>query len=531
MKDFAALFTALDTTNKTTAKVAAMVDYFQTAPPEDAVWAVYFLTGRRLKRLIGSKTLRAAIGVHLNLSEAIVEQCYTRVGDSAETIALLMDTARPDVPDAPDVPLHEWVQDRLQPLYGAEMEAQVAALTGWWSALPLTRIYLLTKLITGALRVGVARGLVVRALSDAFDIPKPVITHRLMGQWEPTAAFMGELTRPDQIEMPPSHPYPYYLASPLEDDPASLGPIEDWQLEWKWDGIRGQLIRRAGEVYLWSRGEELVGPRFPEITSRAMALPDGTVLDGEILAWRDGAPLPFGTLQRRLNRKKVGKKLLADAPVTFMAYDLMEDGGTDLRSLGQRARRARLEARIGGMIDPFPLSPVVTAADWATALSLRAQARDNGVEGLMIKRGDGPYRVGRPRGEWWKWKVDPLRIDAVMIYAQAGSGRRANQYTDYTFAVWKGDDLVPVAKAYSGLSNAEIVTLDRWIRRNTLERFGPVRSVPGHHVFELAFDSIQRSPRHKSGVALRFPRIARWRTDKPPAEADRIETLEAMIRG
>lgn len=530
MKRFAELFIALDTTNKTNAKVAAMVEYFRDAPPEDAVWAVYFLTGRRLKRLIGTTALRAAIGEHLGLSAAIVAECYTRVGDSAETIALLIDTARPDAPAPPDLPLHQWVQDRLQPLYGKEQPAQIAALFEWWTALPLTRVYLLTKLITGALRVGVARGLVIRALAEAFDIPKPVITHRLMGQWQPSAAFMGELTRSDQIEMPPSQPYPYYLASPLEADPETLGPITDWQIEWKWDGIRGQLIRRAGEVYLWSRGEELVGPRFPEIIGQAMGLPDGTVLDGEILAWRDGNPLPFGTLQRRLNRKTVGKTLLRDAPVTFMAYDLIEDAGVDVRPLGQRERRARLEARVGGMIDAFPLSPVVTAADWPAAMALREQARERGVEGLMIKRGDGAYRVGRPRGEWWKWKVDALRIDAVMIYAQAGSGRRANQYTDYTFAVWKGDDLVPVAKAYSGLSNAEIATLDRWIRRNTLERFGPVRSVPGEHVFELAFDSIQRSRRHKSGVALRFPRIARWRTDKLAADADGIETLEAMIR-
>ncbi len=336
----------------------------------------------------------------------------------------------------------------------------------------------------------------------------------------------------------PAKPYPFFLAHPLQDEPSSLGEVSDWQAEWKWDGIRLQLIRRGGETLLWSRGEELVGHQFPEIVEAAASLPDGTVLDGEAMAWADDGPLPFGSLQRRLGRKSVGPKIRAEVPVAFLAYDIMEWEGEDVRGQALRERRTLLaevvsEARTARMesLAGLHLSPVVEFGSWDHLAELRETSRDRGVEGFMLKALDSEYGVGRPRGAWWKWKVDPLHMDAVLLYAQAGSGRRAGLHTDYTFGVWDGDDLVPVAKAYSGLTDQEIRRLDRWVRRNTIEKFGPVRSVEREHVFELAFDGIQASKRHRSGIALRFPRISRWREDKRPKDADTLAHVQSLLEG
>lgn len=546
MKAFARLYQSLDQTTSTNAKVAAMQEYFTHAAPEDAAWAVYFLSGRRLKRLIGAATLRAWLVEEADLPAWLVEDTYASVGDLAETIALLLAPAS----DAGDTAsLGDWVENKLLPLRGAESEKQQAIVTAWWSTQTYERCYLINKLMTGALRVGVSQTLLARALAENANLPRPVILHRLMGEWQPDAAFYNALIAEDDGAAAQSRPYPFCLAAPLADaagiDTGSLasietvlGPVADWQAEWKWDGIRAQLVRRGGETFLWSRGEELIGERFPEVVAAAECLDDGTVLDGELLAWKlpfaDGGVMPFAELQRRIGRKTVGKKLLKDVPCIFLAYDLLEADGCDLRASPMHTRRARLESLIGQpKVDEtghsLRLSSRLKAEDWESLAALRSDSRKRQVEGLMLKRCDSSYGTGRQRGLWWKWKIEPHTVDAVMIYAQAGHGRRSNLFTDYTFAIWDDDVLVPFAKAYSGLANTEIKALDKWIRSNTIERFGPVRSVKPVHVFELAFEGINASSRHKSGIAVRFPRISRWRQDLAPKDADTLASVKRLI--
>ncbi|MFW5678935.1 MAG: ATP-dependent DNA ligase [Pseudomonadota bacterium] len=536
MKRFAELYAALDATTRTSAKVDAMVAYFAAAPAEDAAWALFFLTGERLKRLIGAPALRAWALEATGLPAWLVAESYASVGDSAETVALLLDAVDTDDGDdggddggGDDLGLAGWMETRILPLREmADVERQTA-VTGWWRRLDREQRFVLNKLLTGALRVGVSRGLVVRAIARLSGLDEPVVAHRLMGGWRPTPSAWRALLAADDGGADLARPYPFFLASPLEAAPETLGPLDDWLVEWKWDGIRGQLVKRRGEVHLWSRGEDLVTERFPEVAGAGLALPDGTVLDGEILAWNADGVMGFKALQTRIGRLKPGPKTLRDVPVRFLAYDLLEDAGADVRHLDQARRRARLADLLAEAAPGLGLSPLVEAPDWAALTALRAEARTRRVEGLMLKRRTGPYRAGRRRGDWWKWKIDPLGVDAVLIYAQAGSGRRANLFTDYTFALWDGDRLVPFAKAYSGLDDQEIAELDRWIRRHTRERFGPVRAVAPEQVFELAFEGIQRSTRHKSGIAVRFPRIARWRRDKRAADADSLETVKALL--
>jgi DNA ligase-1 len=531
VRAFAELYDALDTTTSTNARVQALVDYLRAASPADGAWAVYFLSGRRLKRFIGRALLSRWLVEASGEPEWLVQEAYDSVGDLAETIALLLDRREPD--GTGDASLAEWVEGRLLPLRGLGPDAQREQVLEWWRRLPYRECFLLNKLLTGELRVGVSQTLVARALAEVASLPRPAIEHRLMGDWSPTPEFYEALVDPEQrADHDGSRPYPFFLASPLEDAPASLGDLADWQAEWKWDGIRAQLVRRGGQVHVWSRGEELVTERFPEIVAAAARLPDGLVLDGEILAWDDDAGVqPFGVLQTRIGRTKLSKKLLDATPVRFLVYDLLEQAREDLRARPLADRRARLEALLGTVPPPIMLGGVVEAASWDELAVLREGSRERRVEGLMLKRRDSTYGTGRTRGAWWKWKIEPYTFDAVMVYAQPGHGRRSSLYTDYTFAVWRGTELVPVAKAYSGLTDAEILDVDRWIRKHTIERFGPVRSVEPAQVFELAFEGINRSTRHKSGVALRFPRIARWRHDKPAAEADTLATLERLIDG
>ena len=526
MKRFSELYEVLDATTRTNAKVAAIADYLRAVPAEDAAWAVFFLTGQRLKGLISGRLLREWALRATGLPEWLLADAHAAVGDSAETVTLLVD--RGGAVEREDLPLHRWLEQRILPLRGQPAEHQYAAVSAWWAELPARQLFVLNKLLTGALRVGVSRLLVVRALAAVSSLPRATVAHRLMGRWQPTATWYRSLIAHAASD-DPSRPYPFFLASPLEQAPSALGGIEGWLAEWKWDGIRAQLIRRRGEVFLWSRGEELVTDRFPEIGHAAARLPDGCVLDGEVLAWGENGVLPFAVLQTRIGRDKVTAAILETAPVSFLAYDLLEHGGEDVRVRPLDRRRAHLATVFDGVGGRFLLSTELAAADWPDLEALRDEARGRHVEGVMLKARGSAYGTGRQRGAWWKWKVEPLSIDAVLVYAQAGSGRRSNLFTDYTFAVWRDDLLVPVAKAYSGLSDQEILALDRWIRRHTLERFGPVRQVVPELVFELAFEGISRSTRHKSGIALRFPRIARWRTDKPASEADRLAQVHALL--
>jgi DNA ligase-1 len=531
MKEFTDLYLALDQTNKTNEKVEAMVKYFSAAQAEDAAWAIYFLSGRKPRQIIPTAKLRSWAAEIAGVEDWLFELSYDAVGDLGETIALLL----PDTNAAgTDLSLSYWIEKRILPLRDLPEADQREAVAQAWNELDADERFVLNKFITGSFRVGVSQLLVVRALALVAGIEKEIIAHRLMGTWSPNADFYLNLVDGASVEDADlSRPYPFHLAHQIDFPLEDLGAIADWQAEWKWDGIRSQLIRRAGESFLWSRGEDLVTERFPEITAASFNLPDGTVLDGEILPWKDDAVLPFAQLQRRIGRKTIGKKLLEEVPVILLCYDILEFKGEDIRQKPMRERREILTKILAGLPDEsrktLLLEPIVEAKDWNDLAEIRAESRSRKVEGFMLKRLDSPYRVGRPRGDWWKWKIDPLTIDAVMIYAQRGSGKRASLYTDYTFAVWKDGELVPFAKAYSGLTDAEIRKVDRFVRDNTLETFGPVRSVVPKLVFELGFEGIQRSTRHKSGIAVRFPRILRWRDDKKIEDADTLETIYAML--
>ena len=545
MKAFADLYTELDATTSSNAKLAAMVRYFRAAPAADAAWAAYFLAGGKPRQLVPARVLREFVTAAAGIPEWLFEESYQAVGDMAETLALLMPGAgQPD-----DAGLAAWVQERLLPLRELPPAALPARLDELFSRLDAHGRFVCAKLITGSMRVGVSKLLLTRALAQVADIDSRHMAQRLIGYTDtrarPDGARFAALLAPlshDADARASGQPYPFFLAHPLAQPVAQfealLGPPSQWQIEWKWDGIRAQVVRRAGQTWVWSRGEELVTERFPELLRLGNQLPDGTVLDGEIVVWQQGRVQPFARLQQRLGRKSVGAKLLAEAPVVLLAYDLLEAEGVDVRARPQTARRAALQALAARANDPaLVLSPLLHGADWDELARQREQSRALGVEGMMLKARDAAYGVGRTKdtGVWWKWKVDPFAIDAVLLYAQRGHGRRASLYSDYTFAVWSappgaaGRQLVPFAKAYSGLTDEEIRKVDAIVRRTTVEKFGPVRSLAPTLVFELGFEGIARSSRHKSGIAVRFPRMLRWRTDKQPEDADTLQTLSALL--
>ena len=524
MKAFAELYAALDETTKTNEKVAALTSYFARVPPADAAWAAAFLIGRRPKRLLESRKLAQWAIEESGVPDWLFGECYQAVGDFAETIALLL----PPAQSSSGLPLHYWIEERLLPLRDADDEARRASLVSAWREMDERQRFAWNKIITGEFRVGVSQSLVVRAVAAAAGLDTAAVAHRLMGDWQPGAAFWLQLVSPGARDADISRPYPFFLAYPLEGPIAELGDIREWQAEWKWDGIRAQLIRRQGRTFVWSRGEELVTDRFPELEALGAQLPEGVVVDGEVLPWKNGEPLPFAQLQRRIGRKVLGARILSEVPVVIVAYDLLELRAEDIREHPLEFRRARLD-EIAPPDSALILSPVVRADTWEALTALREEARARKVEGFMLKRLGSPYRGGRRRGDWWKWKIAPYSVDAVLIYAQPGHGRRASLFTDYTFGVWDGRELVPFAKAYSGLTDEEIRRVDAFVRANTIEKFGPVRAVKPELVFELAFEGIQRSPRHRSGIAVRFPRMARWRTDKKVEEADSLETIRALL--
>ena len=564
MKAFAQLFNALDASTATSAKVEALKRYFAIAASADAAWAVFFLAGGKPRQVVPTALLRALACERAGVAAWLFEEAYQAVGDLAETIAHVLPP-----PKAPtDVGLAEWVEQRLLPLRGTEPLVQAERIAAYWDELDTTGRFLFTKLIGGGFRVGVAKLLVQRALAEHAGLDAKLIAQRMMGYTD--AKQMPDAARFEQIvshagsgPADAGQPYPFFLAHQLDasvaEFDAKLGLPDDWLVEWKYDGIRAQIVKRAGTVWVWSRGEELVTERFPEIVALAAALPDGTVLDGEIVVWKGDGPAPFNLLQQRMGRKTLTRKVLADAPVGFIAYDLLEWRGEDQRDQPQSRRRLLLEAAV--LSAPgLHLSPLEQRTSWPELAALRESSRERGVEGFMLKHRAARYGTGRKKqedlsgGTWWKWKIAPLSVDAVLIYAQAGHGRRASVYTDYTFAVWNrapldaaearavvdaigrrepprpdGLQLVAFAKAYSGLTDAEFRGVDKVVRNTTLEKFGPVRSVKPTMLFELGFEGINRSPRHKSGIAVRFPRMLRIRTDKPLHEADTLARLESFF--
>lgn len=526
MKAFAELYRQLDETTRTNEKVQAMVHFFEQSSPLDSAWAIYFLSGRKPRQGVPVRKLAEWVLELTGHPPWLFDESYDAVGDLAETIALLL----PPPHQTSDQSLSFWVEDQLLPLMEMEEPRKKEIVMAAWNAMDSRQRFIWNKLLTGGFRVGVSQQLVTRALAQFARLDPAVIAHRLMGTWEPSASFFQGLVGSDIQDTAISQPYPFFLAHPLEDLPRNLGPIQDWQAEWKWDGIRAQLIHRNGKSFLWSRGEELVTERYPELAGLE-GIPNGTVLDGELLAFKNDEVLPFAQLQRRIGRKKIGKKLLEEVPVLLMAYDLLEFNGIDYRSRPLRDRRSLLNSTVTQVGSPsiLRISPVVEAPSWEELGNRREESRSRKVEGLMLKRLDSTYRVGRIRGDWWKWKIQPLSMDAVLLYAQRGHGKRASLYTDYTFGVWSNETLVPVAKAYSGLTDLEIRQVDGFIRKNTLEKFGPVRTVKPELVFEIGFEGIQLSPRHKSGIAVRFPRILRWRTDKTIADADTLDQVRKFL--
>ena len=529
MKRFTQLYCELDQTTRTNDKLTALERYFREAPAEDAVWALHFLAGRKIPSVVSSRLLGQWVAEETKLPDWLIGECYDAVGDLAETLALLLPGS---TTKAQPLSLHKLVENRILDLHKMPEEWRREVFVRTWRELNSNERFVFNKLITGAFRVGVAHPLVVRALANVAKVSAAVMAHRVMGNWKPTVEDFKQLLRPQEGQRETGQPYPFYLASPLQDDPETLGPITDWLAEWKWDGIRAQLIRREGQVILWSRGEEMLTDRFPEITEAGKRIPDGTVLDGEILAWRNEHPLRFGVLQHRIGRKDVSAAIREEAPVVFTAFDIVEWQNEDIREQPLSDRRQKLETLFQNFSRamPFRLSEKIETTTWQDLEKLQQQARERSVEGIMLKRRDSPYQVGRPRGEWWKWKIDPYLIDAVLIYAQPGSGRRASLFTDYTFGVWENGQLVPIAKAYSGLSDDEIRQVDAFVRRNTLEKHGPVRIVKPELVFELAFEGLAESTRHKAGIAVRFPRMNRWRRDKKAKEADMLETVRNLLK-
>ena len=537
MKAFAQLFLSLDETNKTNEKVRILKEYFNCVPDTDKMHMLALFTGRKPKRQINSTLFKLWALEALHLPAWLFEESYHVVGDLAETIALLFPQ---NTEQSSSKTLTEWIAE-INGLSTFTEEEKKTWLQYSWSILDTQERFVFNKLMTGSFRVGVSQNLVVKAVADIANLDANVLTHRIMGSWAPEEYTFAQLIQPKQDSEDISRPYPFFLAYPIqetstvqksvEDLQTALGDASEWQAEWKWDGIRAQLIKRDGQLFIWSRGEDLSTDKFPELHPFLKDLPDGTVLDGEILSFRNGLPLPFNVLQTRIGRKNLTKKILEDSPVSLIAYDCLEYNGEDIRYKTQTERRAILEDlhRDNAYPEIFNISPLITFDSWDELSETRGQSRDMIAEGIMLKRKNATYQVGRRRGDWWKWKIDPLSIDAVMIYAQKGHGRRADLYTDYTFAVWDGDKLVPFAKAYSGLTDAEINKVDYFVKRNTLEKFGPVRTVKPELVFEIGFEGINKSSRHKSGVALRFPRILRWRHDKPKEEADSIETLKALL--
>lgn len=535
MHRFALLFKSLDTSTATLDKRAALVAYFEDAPPRDAVWALYFLCGGKItsakQKIATSKELRQWVSAITTLPAWLVDSCYHQVGDLAETLALLVISPKSDYPQHS---LADWIENILLPIANQPEEQRQIVIQNAWQQLPSTERLLFNKLLTGSLRVGVSQKLVQQALAIYSGVELARIAQRMLGKWEPNEYFFSQLLSQEILASDSQQPYPFYLASPLEAPVESLGAIGNWMLEWKWDGIRLQLLKRDQQIALWSRGEERLDGRFPELEQAARLLPDNTVLDGELMIWLEdeSQPRPFTQLQTRIQRKKPSQKFLTESPAILMIYDLLEWQGQDLRERSLRERRELLHQLFCEHTIPAPLklSPLIHLNDWQTAAALREQARERNTEGLMLKRAEASYLVGRKRGDWWKWKIAPLTIDAVLLYAQAGHGRRSSLYTDYTFGVWDGDQLVPIAKAYSGLTDKEINSLDKWIRSHTLDRFGPVRQVAAEQVFEIAFEAVNHSTRHKSGIAVRFPRILRWRIDKAPKDADQLSTLKNLAQ-
>ncbi len=526
MKAFATLINALDSTNKTNLKLEALDRFFIEADENDKLWFLALFTGKRPRRSVNTALMRQWAIEVAQIPEWLFSESYASVGDLSETISLIL----PQPEHYTERSLSEWMELVVQ-LKDATDEVKKQFVSEAWASLPHTERFIFNKLLGGSFRAGISSQSLINALARHYQINASSVAHSIMGDWKMGEVTFDKLIRGAYTDTQLSKPYPFCLAYALEKEPEELGDTADWQAEYKWDGIRGQFIKRNGEVFIWSRGEELVTGQFPEITEVLLQWPGNFVMDGELLAYKDGRVLNFSELQKRINRKTLSAKMLAEVPVVVFAYDLLEWENEDRRAQSLRERRSLLEKLLTDNPGPYiQLSPIISYESWDALKELRSGSRSINSEGLMLKHKNAPYHTGRKKGDWWKWKIDPLTIDAVLVYARKGSGRRSAYYTDYTFAVKQGDQLVTIAKAYSGLTDKEIQEVSRFVNQHALEQFGPVRTVKPELVFEIAFEGIAFSNRHKSGVALRFPRIVRWRKDKTVAEIDEIEEIKKLIR-
>ena len=534
MKSFATLFFNIDHTNRSSDKIALLAEFFRQESPKDAAWAVYLLSGKKLEKKLPMVKLKGWIQIYAGIPDWLFKECYATTGDLAEAITLLVPKTKKNQINEENRNLSDWIENFMIPLVDESEQQQKNKIFFIWETLPSLEIFIFLKIITGGFRVGVQAKIVYRALEKAFGISTEIISMRAMGKWRPSTHFFNSLTNPQICELPGDKPLPFYLASPLvrkeEDLSNQLGLVSEWIVEPKWDGIRGQLIHTPKQTYLWSRGEEIISQSFPEIVEDLHTWGVSFILDGEILP---GTPERIGTfseLQKRIGRKTVGKKLRKTNPVFFMAFDCLYYNQKDIRNLAQSDRRTILQSILQRVMHScLHLSTNLLFSEWNEVSEEIKYSRERGTEGFLLKRKTGVYKSGRVRGDWWKWKVSPLTLDLVLVYAQAGHGRRSGLFTDYTFAIWREGKLVPLTKAYSGLNDQEMVQLDRWIKQNTLKKYGPSRQVVTEHVFEIAFEGVQVSKRHQSGLALRFPRIHSWRKDKTIEQADSIEQVRAMI--
>jgi DNA ligase-1 len=524
LKNFITLIKILDETTKTNAKLKALVHYFQSAEEDDKIWALGLLYGRRPKKTISSFELKTWASEYALIPTWLFDESYHVVGDLAETIAHI--TAKEQ--NKHDFPLRYWM-NILIGIDKKDEQQRKSKIFEAWQGFDFYNCFIFNKIITGGLRIGVSEKLVIKALATVHDLPENKVAYLLSGNWKPELTTYQNLLESNSRE-DISKPYPFFLAYPIENEIDTLGDSKLWQAEWKWDGIRGQIIKRQETCFIWSRGEELVTDKFPELDFGIQNLPNGTVLDGEIICWKNDIPLPFQNLQTRISRKNISQKILLENPVSFIAYDILEQNGIEIREKNLQERRTLLEKTIANLQNQhFIISEKIPFNDWRELTLKREQSREKGAEGLMLKKLDSEYETGRKKGTWWKWKIEPYTIDAVLLYAQKGHGRRADLFTDYTLALWDKEKLIPFAKAYSGLTDNELIEIDKFIKKNTLEKFGPVRSVKPHFVFEIAFEGINKSPRHKSGVAVRFPRIVRWRKDKPFEEANTLDDIKKLL--
>lgn len=526
MQQFTELLLSIENTSKTLSKVKFLKEYFQTADERDRVWAIALFSHKRPKRLVNARLLSEWAVEQSGTQPWLFEESYHVVGDLSETISLIL----PRNNSSSSKSLSYWIEQLIS-LRDKEENEKKNFILSVWSQLDQKQKWVFNKLITGGFRIGISKNLVIRALAEATNQEPTEIAHRIMGNWDPSTTVYQKLILEKDKEESLSQPYPFYLAYPLEDQCEMLGKPSDWIAEWKWDGIRSQLIKRGGQWFLWSRGEDLITDKFPELAQLKEFLPDGVVIDGELVCYNELGIMSFSVLQTRIGRKNVSKKSLKEAPAVIIAYDLLEYEGIDWRKEPLEERRTKLQSIIDQVGSPKLLySEEVHFKTWEELTGYRDQSRNYDAEGLMLKCRSSAYKVGRKRGDWWKWKVDPYSIDAVLIYAQKGHGRRADIYSDYTFAVWDEDQLVPFAKAYSGLTDKEMMEVTRFVKANTVERFGPLRTVTPTLVFEIHFEGIAPSSRHKSGVAVRFPRIRRWRTDKKPEEANTLADLKSLLK-